>query len=560
MSIWLIVLLLSCVGLHAFLVSKCRLSPYTAPLTVVCTVSLAVFGFGLIGFLKLGLIAVVVIGSMLGAWVLFTAPKMFLHWSTVIILVGCGLLWLRYRNALLLQYDDFSHWGLIARYLLTNDALPDQSAALIRFQSYPPAAACWIYAVGFFAGKSEGVMLAAQSWFMLIALLPLFAVSEKNTTIRSLGVAAVIVVVLSMYQGTASLMVDNLLAAVSIGAVATAVSIYKSPQRGAWPLAVMLAVLCLIKDSGLYFAAMIFGLQCYFTRRNRQSRKAVLPTLMLPVAVRIAWFVHIKIAFTAAGATKHAFTLQNMQMVSADRTWDDFVEIAKAVARNILSAHNQSLQILFILFAGCVVMVILRFLKTRKWFFTTEWKLLLSSLIAYGFYLFLLLAMYFFTMPIHAAKEAVAFERYNITFALLVYGVFAVYLMAVDLTALPFKRVMPFFLVLLLLIPVVLPSFHGGMRRLLAESYHVPIREQIYRMEQKRPLQPQESAALYLSDPGVQQDFVSFIAAYTFQQQIPIYTTDTVDSEPLPDVLYADKIDASLQKLVINSTTEVVTP
>ena len=81
-----------------------------------------------------------------------------------------GLLWLRYRGALLVAYDDFSHWGMMARHLLRTNMLPDANSTLIVFQSYPPAAACWIAGVCRFLGDSDGMLLVAQSWLMLMAL------------------------------------------------------------------------------------------------------------------------------------------------------------------------------------------------------------------------------------------------------------------------------------------------------------------------------------------------------------------------------------------------------
>ncbi|MFH1512735.1 MAG: hypothetical protein ABIG45_05240 [Bacillota bacterium] len=560
MRIEALLLLFSFYGIAAFLNRRAKISSFAAPLAAACAIILFVYGFGLIGLLKIGLFAVTGIGVLLGVHTLCTAPKTFLHWSAALGLAACALLWLRYHDALLLQYDDFSHWGLIARHLLTHDALPDQSSVLIQFQSYPPGAACWIYAVCFFFGQGEGMMITAQAWLTLIALLPLFAVSEKNSAVRCAGIAALIVVVLSVYQGTASLMVDNLLAAVSIGAAAIAVHMRKSPRRGAWPLAAVLAVLCLIKDSGLFFAALVLGLQLCLLRRGRYSFKALLPPLLFSAAVRLAWWAHIQTAFSAAGLTKHAFTFENMRSVSADRTWDNLVAIGKAVLRNALSFHNHSLQMLGWMLLCCAAIAVLRCVAKRRWSFAREWKLLLGCAVSYGLYLLLLLGMYFFTMPLHAALEAVAFERYNITFALFVYGLFAVYLLLIPPNSLLFARAMPLALACMLALPVALPSYRGGVRRLISETYRVPIREQIDALEHKRPLLLTESAALYIGDQPVQRDFAAYIAAYTFRQQVPVYTNETLNPDALPDVLYALFADDTIITLTDQKAAEIVVP
>jgi len=516
-----------------------------------------VYVFGLLGLLRTGLFIITGLGVVLGIYTLITSPGTFIHWKTLVFLLACGLLWLRYHNALLLQYDDFSHWGLIAQQLLYNDVLPDKNAVLIQFKSYPPASACWIYAVCFFAGSSDGMMITAQAWFTLVALLPLFGVSGKKTGAYSFGIIVLIVIVLSIYQGTASLMVDNLLAAVAIGVAAMAVQMRQSIRI--WSLAVVLMTLCLIKDSGLYFALLVIAL-CYFLlRRGHLPKKRLFPLILLPAAGRAIWWIHIKTAFSDAVLTRHAFTLENMEAVSAGRTWENFIAIGKAVLRSALTRYNHSLLMLGLMLICCTAIVLLRYFHTRKLSFSREAALLIGSCVIYGFYLALLFGMYYFTMPLEAALEAVAFERYNITLALFLYGLFTMYILLMPLDLLPFKRMMPFVLAMMIAVPIAIPIYRSGVHRLISETYSVPVREQIYALEEKRPLQSVETAGLYIGDLSLQGDFVSYIAAYTFQQNLTIYTTDTLDTAALPDVLYALVTDDVLDILVDQEKVEIVT-
>lgn len=364
-------------------------------------------------------------------------------------------------------------------------------------------------------------------------------------------------VVLSICQGSASLMVDNLLAAAAIGAAALAAATRKAPRP--WLLAVVLATLCLIKDSGLYFALLALAVYGFFLRRNHHSLKALLPPIALPVLVRAAWWIHIKTSFTAAALTKHAFTLANMESVSANRTWDNLLSIGKAVIRSVLSRHNHVLLLLLLMTACCAVIVLLRYFRTHRISLAGEGTLLLGASVSHGFYLLLLLGMYFLTMPLKGALQAVAFERYNVTFALFLYGLFAVYLLLIPPDSLPCRRLMPAVLVVMLALPLALPGFRGGIPRLLTETYRVPVREQIDTLEQIRPLRPSETGALYLGSQSLQEDFVSYIAAYTFQQKIPLYTAATLDTGALPDVLYALETDDVLRDLSDRQTMEVVT-
>jgi hypothetical protein len=112
----------------------------------------------------------------------------------------------------------------------------------------------------------------------------------------------------------------------------------------------------------------------------------------------------------------------------------------------------------------------------------------------------------------------------------------------------------------MLAVPLALPAYRGGVRRLISETYRAPVREQIAALERKRPLGASESAALYIGDPSVQQDFAVYIADYTFQRQIPVYTADTLDLSALPDVLYALGTDGVTGGIAQRKAAEIVTP
>jgi len=112
---------------------------------------------------------------------------------------------------------------------------------------------------------------------------------------------------------------------------------------------------------------------------------------------------------------------------------------------------------------------------------------------------------------------------------------------------------------MMIAVPIAIPIYRSGVHRLISETYSVPVREQIYALEEKRPLQSVETAGLYIGDLSLQGDFVSYIAAYTFQQNLTIYTTDTLDTAALPDVLYALVTDDVLDILVDQEKVEIVT-
>ena len=59
----------------------------------------------------------------------------------------CALAAVLLRGHFLYSYDDFSHWGLAARVLLSEDRLPLPEDGMM-FPSYPPGTACFLYFCG----------------------------------------------------------------------------------------------------------------------------------------------------------------------------------------------------------------------------------------------------------------------------------------------------------------------------------------------------------------------------------------------------------------------------
>ena len=298
----------------------------------------------------------------------------------------------------------------------------------------------------------------------------------------------------------------------------------------------------------------------YARRRYRQPWSVALPPLLLPVVSRALWAARLRLAFADAEHTRHAFSLSNMQSVSADRTWDTLWEISKTVLRGGLRPGGPVMQLMLLMFCFCLALAAYRYFTTRRLRFADEARMLLFSTLSYGLYLMSLIGMYFFTMPLPGALQAVVFERYNASFALFLYGLFAVYVLLLSLYTLKRARLLALLCAAALAAPALIPAYRGGLRRLLRENYSVPVRTQIAELSAARPLSPGETAAVYVSDPGVQQDFVYYIAAYTFGRGLPVLTADTLSEKALPAVLYALGEDDALRAAERSGTVLVVGP
>ena len=497
-----------------------------APVSAMGALSLAVYALGLCGWLRAGAYGLMALGLGLLALMLLRRDRSLLHWDVLAFALGCGLLFWRYQGSLLVAYDDFSHWGMLVRRMLLTDALPASSDRLIIFQSYPPGAACWLWYVCRFLGGRDGMMLSAQAWLVLAALWPLTALlGRRGRQTKSVGLAVLALITLSLFQGTASLMVDNLLSALAIGAVALCAWSIKEKQPVKTPLALLLALLCLVKDSGLFLAAVCVAAYGGLCTRSLSAGKRMgrLAIVALPAAVaRLAWYVHIKLAFPAADTSRHALTLANLRLAGSDKSYEDMLSIAKSLAQEAFSLQNQAVHILLLM---ALLYALLRLSRAAG---RRDLWVPIVSLLVYGGWLAGLLGMYIFSMPVEGALRLVAFERYNSTCALFLYGIAAVWLLyRLWDKALPGA--------LLLVLPLLLGSWRAGLPRLVHDNYDVPMRRQIQALWEKRPLEAGESGCLLLSKDE-NAAFASYMGRYVFQD------ADLAASFRVPDgaeVVYA---------------------
>lgn len=488
-------------------------SGWAAPLTAACSVSLILYFAGLAGLLQPCAWLLLVCGLFLLIRLLFQKKLGRLFPEFCLMAVG-ALLWLRYRSALLVAYDDFSHWGMIVQRMLTTHAFPAAEDRLIAFQSYPPGAACWLYDAGLFLGGSDGMLLTVQSWLVLAGIWPLFGAAEgKNAWWKRIGMAGVLLVFLSLYQGTASLMVDNLLPAVAVGALGTGILLQKQRNaRGLWMVGVQLAQLCLLKDSGLFFAAAVLALLLAARLldgprpRWRDGAALAIPALF----ARCLWLFHVKTAFPAANLSRHALTLENLRRTGGQKSFEEMLSIGKSLLERMLSPDNLVLQMI-----ALSLMIGLFEAFRRKAGKKEKRQACLLPLaeaviaLAYGVGLW---GMYIFSMPGSGAGNLAAFERYNSSCALFLYGVTALWLMGKPSEDKGWTAAS----VLALGAVLLIPAWRSGVPRLFQENYHVPLRYTMEELRDERPLQPGEEAVL-LVDEDEYVSFASYMARYVFQ-------------------------------------------
>lgn len=418
----LAVLALSLYGFTRYAMRRLRLGTEEAiPFTAVC-IAVGLTLAGMLNLLREAALVAYAGGLALAADSLvrrkeplrpFAGPAFWF-----LLVGGAALAWLLH-GARFTQYDDFSHWALIARTLLENDALPTFRDVDISFQNYPPGSACWVYFLCRFAGGGEGMMLFAQATLMLACLLPLFGLNRKRPAVGAAvagGLAAFVFLGGETLIG--SLYVDQLLPlAAAAGAVAAATHA-DEPERAALLTAPFAIYTYLIKNSGLLFSGLLgLMLVCAALRARRRSGalsrrqwRAVGTACAAPFCMWYVWNRHTTMVFQNASATKHAMRPGQLMAVFQAKTAEDI----RLVTGNFLAALQKEawVPLLCLALMGlCLGAAALLEKRADKRILA----IMAASAAVYLIYQIGMLAMYLFSMPVGEAIHLASLSRYNST-------------------------------------------------------------------------------------------------------------------------------------------------
>ena len=66
------------------------------------------------------------------------------------------------RGKIFIHYDNFSHWAIVVKQMLTTNRYPNFQDTIIMFKEYPLGSATYIYYMALFVGKSESIQMFAQ--------------------------------------------------------------------------------------------------------------------------------------------------------------------------------------------------------------------------------------------------------------------------------------------------------------------------------------------------------------------------------------------------------------
>ncbi len=230
-------LILSLYGICRFVMRRLRAPVEAALPFAVVSIAVLVTLAGMLNVMRettYGLFAAGLVLAALSAWRWRESPRDVLTPGVLFALAACALLAVFLRGARFVNYDDFSHWALLARMLLRNDALPTFRDTALSFLNYPPGSACWVYFFCRLTSTGEGAMLFAQALMMLLMTLPLFLLAPKRPIASAAATAALMgYVFLAKGALTLALYVDQLLPMVAAAAMLLSLHSAREPGRAA---------------------------------------------------------------------------------------------------------------------------------------------------------------------------------------------------------------------------------------------------------------------------------------------------------------------------------------
>lgn len=327
--------------------------------------------------------------------------------ALLMILMGSAL---AVRGKMFLQYDNFSHWALVAREMLINNRFPNFADTLIHFQEYPLGSAAYIYYFAHWVGTTEPLQMLAQAYAIAAAILPLFSRAAGRKPLCCAALLGFAWFVFDYNTAITDLLVDTLLPMVGMCALLFAVTHCK---EGCGKFALFCAAcycvwLVQIKNSGIFFLLPVVLVIIPYAHRQK-NRLPSLACLLAPLVSLVLWQKHCAYVFPAAASTTHAMTLSNYQVTLQEKSAEEILTICRSFLTFALTYRGLWLTIAFCGILGGLVFLLNR--SMGKDFI----RIVLFSAGLYLVYQLGNLGMYLFSMPTVEALHLGGVERYTKT-------------------------------------------------------------------------------------------------------------------------------------------------
>ncbi|KLU57931.1 hypothetical protein EL84_05560 [Paenibacillus sp. VT-400] len=425
-----VLLIISFVGYMQFVRKTFALRWEFIPVFVFSSIACIVYFAGLAGQLFIGSIILMILGLFLFRDTLVravrrgTKPNVLFSLFQFSFLGGTFIFLLILFQNQLTHYDNFSHWAIVLKQMMSTDAFPTPDSNLIDFKNYPLGTSSFIYYVCRFMGHSQSVMLLAQGLLIFSCFYAMFGiVSEKKRFLlyAFLGLGLSTLSFFNLTIRITNLLVDFLLPIYALAILAVIYQYRNEIKKTCIVVLPLAGLLTIIKSTGIIFAAigLIFLVYTWLKHKQKFSWKTALAVVGTICGALIPYFSWSWRMATVFQGIDNKFDVATSG-IQAGKTPEQMREILWTFlkASTDLTTRPVIGIVIFQLIAIAASVFAIVVLK-KKW---NLWK----ALIALDFVLLLyyagILALYLFSMPLDEAIVLAGFERYASSIVVLFAG------------------------------------------------------------------------------------------------------------------------------------------
>ena len=396
---------------------------FSFPLAIVVIID-AIYIFSLINLMMVGSIIIYILGIVLLIFYICKLKKEFFikifQFNILFPLLLLAFFSILIRNLHMLHFDNFSHWAVIVKQLISLNSLPNASNILTSYFEYPPGSAYFIYFLCFFTNNSESFQIIAQLILSIILSIPLLGILKKKNIINYIFWTCYVIFTLVIDISVADLLVDSLVGIVAVMCYCFFYQYKNNLRKCLWLFVPLNLFLLLVKNIAIFFYIINVICLFYLIFKNRKifSKKDILINIgivILPLLLFMFWKLRCKLVFGEMISCQ-SISLVNYKDNFSLKTIDDIKSIVIVFLKNLFSINNLATILVLLL----LIVVTIFIIKSKKY---KDIKLSLYILILFFSYNFFLLFSYIFSMTLDEALRLASYSRYIFTVVIFLVGI-----------------------------------------------------------------------------------------------------------------------------------------
>ncbi|SEL79192.1 hypothetical protein [Paenibacillus sp. OK003] len=425
-----VLLIISFIGYMQFVRKALSIRWEFIPVFVFSSIACIVFLSGLAGLLYIGSLVLLLVGLLLYGGMVFLGLRRGASFRISFslfqfsFLTGTFIFLLVLFQNQLTHYDNFSHWAIVLKQMLSTNAFPTPDSNLIDFKNYPLGTSSFIYYVCRFMGHDQSVMLLAQGLLIFSCFYAMFGiVSEKKRFLlyAFLGLGLSTLSFFNLTIRITNLLVDFLLPIYALAILAVVYQYRHDIKRACIIMLPLAGVLTVIKSTGIIFAAigLIFLVYTWLKHRQKSSWKDALAVVGTICGTLIPYFGWSWRMATVFQGVDNKFDVATSGIQSG-KTAEQMHEILWLFLKSSTDITTRPvIGIVIFQLVAIAASIFAYVVLQKKW---NLWKALIALDVVLLLYYAGILALYLFSMPLDEAIRLAGFERYASSIVVLFAG------------------------------------------------------------------------------------------------------------------------------------------